>query len=56
MTLIYVLIPAIIIFVIGIIATIVRYCNKKKVNSNLIEGNIETKATLLPKEEDKEQK
>ena len=55
-TLFYLLIPAIIIFVIGIIATIVRYCNKKKVNSNLIEGNIETKATLLPKEEDKEQK
>ena len=55
-TLIYVLTPIGVLCFIGILATILRFCNKKKVNSNLIEGNIETSGTFLPQEEDKEQK
>jgi len=55
-TLIYVLIPISVLGVIALVTTVARYNCEKKANSNLIEGNIETNETLLPQEEDKEQK
>ena len=55
-TFIYVLIPISVLGVIALVTTVARYNCEKKANSNLIEGNIETNETLLPQEEDKEQK
>ena len=44
------LIVACVIFFIGIIASIARYCSRKNANSNLIDNNINENANLLPQE------